>query len=75
MVFKNEEYNYSDAEISNIFFLYTLHSNEEKTYYNFDFLHVFKYAKGHGIRQSLENTFYSYLEKNDTNVFKIIFKR
>ena len=56
--FENEEYKYSDAEISYIFFLHILHSNKEKVYYNFDLLPVFKFAKEHGIGQSLEDTFY-----------------
>ena len=50
------------------FFLYIRHSNEDKTYYNFDFLPVFKYAKEHGIGQSFEDTFYTYLEENGSGV-------
>ena len=67
--FENEEYKYNDVEINNTFFLHILHSNKDKTYYNFDFLPVFKYAKEHGIGQSFEDTFYTYLEENDSDVF------
>ena len=52
-----------------LFFLHILHSNEKKTYYNFDFLPVFKYDKEHGIGQSFEDAFYTYLEENDSDVF------
>ena len=66
--FENEEYKY-DVETNNISFLHILHSNEDKTYYNFHFLRVFKYAKEHEIGQSFEDKFYTYLVENNTDVF------
>ena len=69
MVLKMKNINTTMLKLTMFFFLYVLHSNEDKTYYNFDFLPVFKYAKEHGIRQTFEDTFYSYLEENDTDVF------
>ena len=66
---ENGEYEYSDAEISNIFFLHILHRNKKKTYCNFDFLLVFKYVKEYSIGQSFENTFYNYLLENDADIF------
>ena len=69
--FENVGYNYNNVEINNIYFLHILHSNEDKTFYNFDFLPVFKYAKEHGKGQPSEDIFYTYLEENDTDVFTI----
>ena len=69
MVLKMKNINTTMLKLTMSFFLYVLHSNEDKTYYNFDFLPIFKYAKEHGIGQSFEDTFYTYLEENDTHVF------
>lgn len=69
--FENQEYKYNEVEISDIFFLHIIHSNEEGTYYSFDFLPVFKYGREHGIGHSFDYTFYEYLEKNKTDVFTI----
>ena len=69
MVLKMKNINTTMLKLTMFFFLYVLHSNEDKTYYNFDFLPVFKYAKEHGIGQSFEDTFYTYLEENDSDVF------
>ena len=67
--FENEEYKYKDVEINNIFFLHILHRNEDKTYYSFDFLPIFNYTKEYEIGQSFEDTFYTYLDENGTDVF------
>ena len=69
MVLKMKNINTTMLELPICFFLHILQSNKGKTYYNFDFLLVFKYAKEHGIGQSFEDTFYTYLEGNDTHVF------
>ena len=71
MVLKMKNINTTMLELTIYFFLHILQSNKGKTYYNFDFLLVFKYAKEHGIGQSFEDTFYTYLEENDTDVFTI----
>ena len=75
--FENDEINTTMLELTIYFFLHVLQSNKGKTDYNFDFLLVFKHAKEQGIGQSFEDTFYTYLEENDTHVFtmeKKIFK-
>ena len=71
MVLKMKNINTTMLELTIYFFLHILQSNKGKTYYNFDFLLVFKYAKEHGIGQSFEDTFYTYLEENDTDAFTI----
>ena len=66
---ESQYYKYSDYEITDLFLIHILHSNDEQTYYNFDFLRAFKFAKETGLGQNFNEIFYNSLKQNDTNLF------
>ena len=67
--FKDESYRFSEREISDIFKIHIIHSNTSKTYYQFDYLPVFKFEKEKAVEQDFKDIFYVYLSENDMEVF------
>ena len=68
------EYKYTNREISKIFTLHIVYSDKHiydknVTYYKFDFLPVFIFAKTRGVGQNFNQIFHNFLHENDTQVF------
>ena len=63
------EYKYTNREISKIFTLHIIHSNESATYSRLDFLLVFVFTKTRGVGKNFNQICYNFLHENDTQVF------
>ena len=68
--FKDTSYRFLENELSDIFEVRIIHSNNAGTQYFFDFLLIFKFAKERGVGETFKDSFYSYLSQNETEVFK-----
>ena len=68
--FEGTSYRFSEKEISDIFKIYVIHSNNAGTQYFFDFLPVSKFEKEKGVGETFNDIFYSYLSQNGTEVFR-----
>ena len=67
--FEDASYRFLENEMSDIFKVHIIHSNNAGTRYFFDFLSVFKFAKERGVGETFKNIIYSYLSQNETEVF------
>ena len=76
--FEDTSYRFLESEISDIFKVHIIHSNNAGTQYFFDFFSVFKLARERGVGETFKDIFYLYLFQNETErgvgeTFKNIF--
>ena len=67
--FEDTSYRFLENEMSDIFKIHKIHSNNAGTQYFFDLLPVFKFAKERSVSETFKDIFYSYLSQNKAEVF------